>query len=336
MLSGIEKQLLNKLRSNKHLDIAEDGKGFFIIWADGRGQVGYKHKKHAIAFIEQGDRDAVSVVYREREKGETVRNIFTPDKSAIVHDILFKEAEEKKEHRTRITIHEVLFSEAESALLKSVIADRIKNGYIPKWEQPQESDKIPSLQSTVAIMIKKRWKENGIDCRNPAHQNRAYIHGCHYQKMADNIQKWWKNHSSVDLTAFELKLLLKHMYHKTPLDKVSVKNVNTPMLPSEKIPVLSSPTSVPVSNTKTKQAPKSKPMSDPMAVPLSDPSFRYIRKKDTKKRRLLRQQAGLGSIEERLQKAANKLDECSEFTIADKIDLLLQKIQEGKNVREAS
>ncbi len=79
-----------------------------------------------------------------------------------------------------------------------------------------------------------------------------------------------------------------------------------------------------------------KPMSDPMTVPLNDPSSRYIQKRDTKKRKLLRQNAGLGSIEERLQKAANKLDECSEFTVADKIDLLLQKIHEGKDVRETS
>ncbi|GAG40187.1 unnamed protein product, partial [marine sediment metagenome] len=77
-----------------------------------------------------------------------------------------------------------------------------------------------------------------------------------------------------------------------------------------------------------------KPMSDPMAVPLNEPS-RYIQKRDTKKRRLLRQQAGLGTIEERLQKSANKLDECGEFTVADKIDLLLQKIGE-KDVRKTS
>ncbi|KKL58456.1 hypothetical protein LCGC14_2225160, partial [marine sediment metagenome] len=82
--------------------------------------------------------------------------------------------------------------------------------------------------------------------------------------------------------------------------------------------------------------PRSKPMSDPMVSPINDPSNRYIQKRDTKKRRLVRQQAGLGTIEERLQKSANKLDECGEFTVADKIDLLLQKIYEGKSVRQTS
>jgi len=98
----------------------------------------------------------------------------------------------------------------------------------------------------------------------------------------------------------------------------------------EQAPVPQAPT------TPQQQMPKSKPMSDPATVPIHDPSSRYIQKKDTKGRRLLRHNAGLGSIEERLQKAANKLDECSEFDVADKIDLLLQKINEGKDVREAS
>ena len=112
-MTATEKQLLVKLKSKNYPNIAEDGKGFFIIWADGRGQVGYKNKKHAIAFIEQGDRDAVSMQYRERQTGETVRNIFSLDKSSAVHSMLFKEAEDKKEHRNRIIIHEALFSDVE-------------------------------------------------------------------------------------------------------------------------------------------------------------------------------------------------------------------------------
>ena len=55
----------------------------------------------------------------------------------------------------------------------------------------------------------------------------------------------------------------------------------------------------------------------------------YLQKRKNKDRRLIR---SVGSIEERLQKAANKLDECGEMRIANKIDRLLAKIHENKNV----
>ena len=116
MLSSTDKQLLVKLKASDLPDVAEDGKGFFVIWADGRGQVGYKNKSHAIAFIEQGDRDALSAVYRQREKGETVRNIFSPDKSANVHDMLYKEASTRREHHKNVIVNEILFTEADQRL----------------------------------------------------------------------------------------------------------------------------------------------------------------------------------------------------------------------------
>ena len=111
-----QRELLAELNSGEYPDVAEDSKGFFIVWADGRAEVGYKNKKDAIAFIEQGDRDACSVQYRERQKGERVRNIYSPDKSssAYIHSMLFKEEEQKKEYRKKIAIHEVLFSEVEN------------------------------------------------------------------------------------------------------------------------------------------------------------------------------------------------------------------------------
>lgn len=113
MLSHTEKQLIRKLQSNKYPDVASDGMGFFIIWADGRAIVGYKNKKDAIAFIQQGDMDVMSVTYRERnsEKNETVRNKFTPDKSAFIHSLLYKEAAQKREHQKNTVIHNLLFAE---------------------------------------------------------------------------------------------------------------------------------------------------------------------------------------------------------------------------------
>ena len=97
------------------------------------------------------------------------------------------------------------------------------------------------------------------------------------------------------------------------------------------------PAAPPPPTTQPKQKmPRSKPMSNPMVSPIDEPQSRYIQKRDTKSRRLLRQQSGLGTIEERLQKSANKLDECGEFTVADKIDLLLQKIHGEKDVRKTS
>lgn len=60
----------------------------------------------------------------------------------------------------------------------------------------------------------------------------------------------------------------------------------------------------------------------------------FVPKKTNQKRRLIRAKPTprLGTVEERLQKAANKLDEIGEQMIANKIDKLLRKISERKNV----
>ncbi len=64
--------------------------------------------------------------------------------------------------------------------------------------------------------------------------------------------------------------------------------------------------------------------------PKSAPSMEidYLSKRKNKDKRLIKNR--VGSIEERLQKAANKLDLCGEVKIADKIDLLLKKLEEDK------
>ncbi len=76
-----------RLKSLKSPDIAEDGKCYAVVWADGRGIVAYRNRLDALKFIEQGDREVVSVRYRDaaRLHGRSlmVRNQFKPDRSSI-------------------------------------------------------------------------------------------------------------------------------------------------------------------------------------------------------------------------------------------------------------
>lgn len=83
-ISKSDSQFAKELRESDYPDVAAEGKGFFIHWADGRGMVGYKHKSDALKFIEQGGREVVSVRYRDRDssKGEKVRNSFISDPAA--------------------------------------------------------------------------------------------------------------------------------------------------------------------------------------------------------------------------------------------------------------
>ncbi len=76
-----------RLRDLTGPDMAEDGKCYAVVWADGRGVVAYRNRADAVRFVEQGDRDVVSVRYRDaaRESGRSliVRNSFSPDRSSI-------------------------------------------------------------------------------------------------------------------------------------------------------------------------------------------------------------------------------------------------------------
>ena len=72
------------------------------------------------------------------------------------------------------------------------------------------------------------------------------------------------------------------------------------------------------------------------AKPMADAQLLFMQKRKNKDRRLLRQQpdkhSRLNSIKEQLLKSANKLDECGEQKAADKLDLLLEKLQQNNYV----
>ena len=62
-------------------------------------------------------------------------------------------------------------------------------------------------------------------------------------------------------------------------------------------------------------------------------TLKYLQKRRNNKKRLYKERPkSLGSVEERLLKAANKLDSSGETKVADKIDLLLEKLRETTNV----
>ncbi len=68
-------------------DMAEEGKCYAVVWADGRGIAAYKHREDAVSFIESGDRDVVSVHYQDvaRDSGRPlrVRERYMPDRLSI-------------------------------------------------------------------------------------------------------------------------------------------------------------------------------------------------------------------------------------------------------------
>ena len=85
--------------------------------------------------------------------------------------------------------------------------------------------------------------------------------------------------------------------------------------------------------------PTTPPEKKTMRQPMEDNSpMDYLQKRRNKGRRLFRDRpvTQLGSVEERLQKAANRLDEHGECDVSNKIDLLLQKLCEVKNARKKS
>ena len=75
------------------------------------------------------------------------------------------------------------------------------------------------------------------------------------------------------------------------------------------------------------QVPANQPQSQNVSKPM--PSVNFVGKTKNKDRRLLRSSSfTLGSVQDRLIRSANRLDEVGEAIMADKIDILLGKLQE--------
>lgn len=81
---------IKRLKELAGPDIAEEGKCYAVVWADGRGIASYRNRVDAIKFIEQGDRDVVSVRYQDARlpngKSLIVRNQFKPDRTSIAEE----------------------------------------------------------------------------------------------------------------------------------------------------------------------------------------------------------------------------------------------------------
>ncbi|KKK52370.1 hypothetical protein LCGC14_3105600, partial [marine sediment metagenome] len=110
---------------------------------------------------------------------------------------------------------------ATASMLTQAIDDRIKDGYILKWKRLGQQDQGPNLTDSVRILQQKRLADNHLSSSDP----QTSIYSYHYGKLLKDIQEWWKDRSSVDLTAFGLRLILQNMIHtgdsepKTPPDK---------------------------------------------------------------------------------------------------------------------
>jgi len=87
------------------------------------------------------------------------------------------------------------------------------------------------------------------------------------------------------------------------------------------------------------------PPEEQKIKPMPQEPLSFLQKRKNDKRRLFRERtrilppevtSTLGSIEERLLKAANRLDEHGEVQVANKIDILLQKLCEVDHVRKTS
>jgi len=66
-MNSSDKACLAKMSNPKLPAIAEPGKCFAVIWADGRGIVGFRKKKTAQNFIKEG-RESVQAVYGPNDK----------------------------------------------------------------------------------------------------------------------------------------------------------------------------------------------------------------------------------------------------------------------------
>lgn len=102
------------------------------------------------------------------------------------------------------------------------------------------------------------------------------------------------------------------------------ESIVDPQVPQPQDPQATDPQTPQTPQTVTPEQPKT----------MDEPPISYLSKHKNQKRRLIRDRSipSLGSIEERLQKAANKLDQHGETGLADKIDRVLQKLCGEENV----
>lgn len=68
-----EKRILQEFEQTEHPAVAEEGKGFFVRWGDGRVQTGFKKKADAVAFAKAPDRALIWITYRNKKDDEVLQ-----------------------------------------------------------------------------------------------------------------------------------------------------------------------------------------------------------------------------------------------------------------------
>lgn len=123
-----ESTIIEKFKKLDTPDVAENGYGFFVKWADGRGLLGLKKKADAIIFAEQGNKEVVSMVYRKREKGNVVHSTFKPEKKKSVvgktRFLTFKDIEGFRDEKGRsgvVGVSQKTLKEASKRIKKSEV-----------------------------------------------------------------------------------------------------------------------------------------------------------------------------------------------------------------------
>lgn len=78
-----DKQIILKFKRNRALpELGRDGKAYCFEWASGKALCAFRRKKHALAWMEDDQRDVVRFWYGEPVVGErkiTVRTKYTGD-----------------------------------------------------------------------------------------------------------------------------------------------------------------------------------------------------------------------------------------------------------------
>lgn len=184
-------------------DIAENGKCYAVVWADGRGIAAYKHREDAVSFIESGDRDVVSVAYRDvmRKSGRSlmVRNKFTPDRGSIAEewpDTLDEGSGTTKgwydTKRNKLVENLAADVNHDWAPINSPARFGLKPADVAPFIGSMELgyDEIPELQN---FMLKRgwakilRWKGAGTETWNIAARTMSQVH-----KAALGMQKHFR------------------------------------------------------------------------------------------------------------------------------------------------